>query len=41
MPVHEIIFAYERSGDPSGGGESQVTVAREDGSFFLLCHNRH
>lgn len=35
VPVHEIIFAYERSGDPSGGGESQVTVAREDGSFFF------
>lgn len=36
MLVHEIIFAYERSGGPLGGRESQVTVAREDGSLFAL-----
>lgn len=30
------IFLYKRSGGPLGRGERQVTVAREDGSFFAL-----
>lgn len=30
------IFPYKRSGGPLGRGERQVTVAREDGSFFAL-----